>query len=393
MVLILGLLSCVAPATIDAYLPAFGALEKEFGVAAHDVQRTLGVYTGCFACMLLLHGALSDAVGRRPVIFVCLIAYIAASLLAVAAPSFAWLMVARMLQGLSAGAGIVVGHAIVRDCYDGALAQRSMAWLVIIYNLSPALAPVVGGYLAVQHGWRSIFLLLALLALAALVLSARCLPETLPAAQRQRLSWCVLFKNYRQILCQVQFLVPACAFSLVFGAQAFLIGGAPDFLRHALALPETRLATLFIPLVVGAMSGAFFATRIAHQWPQWLTAGLAYFLMASSCAIHAAYLHASASPALIWTLLPPAFFTAGLAMSVPAMTLRILSRIPTLSGTAASILGFLQMLVFSVVSGWLVPFTYGHPSRLALGMLVCVLASALSLFFAEYAIARHQQQD
>jgi len=391
MVLILGLLSCVAPATIDAYLPAFGALERDFGVMAHDVQRTLGVYTGCYACMLLLHGTLSDALGRRPVIVTSLIVYIGASLLAASAPSFEWLMTARVLQGLSAGAGIVVGHAIVRDCYDGIVAQRTMAWLVIIYNLSPALAPIFGGHLAVQYGWRSIFVLLTLLALAALLLSARILPETLPQAQRQHLSLHTLFRNWQKIVGQLGFIAPACAFSLVFGAQAFLIGGAPNFLRHALELPETRLAALFVPMVIGAMGGAFFAAKIASRWPQHLTCRLAYLLMTGSCAVHAAYLYTIPSPVFIWTVLPPACFTAGLAMSVPAMTLRILSSVPALSGTAASILGFLQMLVFAVVSGWFVPFTYGRPDRLAFAMLACVLTSALALFVVDRTVMRRQE--
>jgi len=390
MVLLLGLLSCVAPATIDAYLPAFGALERDFGVMAHDVQRTLGVYTGCYACMLLLHGTLSDALGRRPVIMASLVVYIGASLLAAVAPSFGLLMVARALQGLSAGAGVVVGHAIIRDCYDGIVAQRSMAWLVIIYNLSPALAPVVGGHLAVQYGWRSIFVLLTILALAALVLSAKALPETLPQTQRQHLSWRTLLKNWCRTVGQVGFIAPACAFSLVFGAQAFLIGGAPNFLRHALTLPETRLAALFIPMVIGAMGGAFFAARVASRWPQQWISRLAYLLMTGSCAIHAAYLYTHTSPSFIWVVLPPACFTAGLAMSVPAMTLRILSSVPTLSGTAASILGFLQMLVFSVVSGWFVPLTYGHPDRLAFAMLACVLTSALALFVVDRTVVRWQ---
>ena len=148
MVLMLGLLSCVAPATIDAYLPAFGALGREFGVPQDTVQLTLGVYMFCYAAMLLLHGTLSDSLGRRRVVLTALVCYVAGALLAAAAPDFGWLLAARALQGLSAGAGIVVGQAIVRDCYEGAVARRAMSYLILVFNLSPALAPIVGGYLA-----------------------------------------------------------------------------------------------------------------------------------------------------------------------------------------------------------------------------------------------------
>ncbi|WP_238990920.1 MFS transporter, partial [Acidovorax sp. ST3] len=78
--------------------------------------------------------------------------------------------------GLSAGAGIVVGQAIIRDCYDGAVARRAMSYLILVFNLSPALAPILGGYLAAHQGWRSVFLLLTALAGAAWLLCARRLP-------------------------------------------------------------------------------------------------------------------------------------------------------------------------------------------------------------------------
>ena len=83
----------------------------------------------------------------------------------------------------------MVGQAIVRDCYEGAVARRAMSYLILVFNLSPALAPIVGGYLAAHQGWRAVFLLLAVLATAALALCALRLPETLAPEQRQPLSW------------------------------------------------------------------------------------------------------------------------------------------------------------------------------------------------------------
>ncbi|AHV91475.1 major Facilitator Superfamily protein [Bordetella holmesii ATCC 51541] len=94
MMVMLGLLSCVAPASIDAYLPAFGALQREFGVPQETVQLTLGVYMFCYAAMLLLHGTLSDSLGRRRVVLGALGFYVWGALLATAAPGFGWLLAA-----------------------------------------------------------------------------------------------------------------------------------------------------------------------------------------------------------------------------------------------------------------------------------------------------------
>ena len=351
MVLMLGLLSCVAPATIDAYLPAFGALGREFGVPQDTVQLTLGVYMFCYAAMLLLHGTLSDSLGRRRVVLTALVCCGRRA-------------AGRRRAGLrlAAGGARVAGPVGRRRhrggpghrarLLRGAVARRAMSYLILVFNLSPALAPIVGGYLAAHQGWRAVFLLLAVLATAALALCALRLPETLAPEQRQPLSWRGLARNYGRVLGDARFVSLGLAFSLVFAAQGFLIGAAPDFITNVLGLQETDFAYLFVPLVIGAMLGALFAARKAGSWSDARVTALAYLLMGGSCLANLAYVAAAGRPALPWAVILPGVFTCGLAMSVPAMTLRILARVPQLSGTAASVLGFMQMLTFSLVSGW-----------------------------------------
>lgn len=384
MVLILGLLACVAPATIDAYLPAFSALEREFQVPPESVQQTLGVYMSAYAAMLLLHGTLSDAWGRKPVILASLLVYITGSVMAALAPNMDWLLAARVLQGLSAGAGLVIGQAMVRDCYQGEQAQRTLSYIVVVFNVSPALAPIVGGQLIAHLGWRSVFWMLAVLAAAACYLCMRRLPETLPSSQRQPLAWRQLRSDIAQLLGDVSFMGMSLALSLLVGAQAFLIGAAPDFISHTLNLPETAFAVLFVPLVIGAMLGALASAHLVRYWGDIRIIRRAYGLMLSSCAAYTWYLASSAAhPALPWAVLLPAFFTAGLAMQMPVVTMRILAQVPSRAGLAASLLGFCQMTTFSVVSGWLVPWVYGQPLRMSAAMLICVVLSAISWFWLQ----------
>lgn len=383
MVLILGLLACVAPATIDAYLPAFSALEREFQVPPESVQQTLGVYMSAYAAMLLLHGTLSDAWGRKPVILASLLVYITGSVMAALAPSMDWLLAARVLQGLSAGAGLVIGQAMVRDCYQGEQAQRTLSYIVVVFNVSPALAPIVGGQLIAHVGWRSVFWMLAVLAAAACYLCMRRLPETLPSSKRQPLAWRQLRSDIAQLLGDVSFMGMSLALSLLVGAQAFLIGAAPDFISHTLNLPETAFAVLFVPLVIGAMLGALASAHLVRHWGDIKIIRRAYGLMLSSCAAYTWYLASAAHPALPWAVLLPAFFTAGLAMLMPVVTMRILAQVPSRAGLAASLLGFCQMTTFSVVSGWLVPWVYGQPLRMSASMLICVVLSAISWFWLQ----------
>ncbi|WP_424227129.1 hypothetical protein [Achromobacter pulmonis] len=174
-----------------------------------------------------------------------------------------------------------------------------------------------------------------------------------------------------------RYVALGAAFSLLFAAQGFLIGAAPDFISNVLGLPETDFAYLFVPLVAGAMAGALLAARKAGRWSDGRITLLSYLLMGGSCLAYVLYMAAADAPRLPWAVLLPGLFTCGLAMGVPAMTLRILGQVPDLSGTAASVLGFMQMLTFSVASGWGVPWVYGQPLRLAAAMLACVAASAI----------------
>jgi len=178
-------LAPIGPFAIDTYLPSFPSMARDFAVGELLVQQTLSAYMGSFAIMTLFHGALSDSFGRRPVILVNLLVFVAASIGCALAPTIEALLACRALQGMSAGAGIVVGRAIIRDTYDGPMAQRLMSQVTMLFSLAPAVAPVIGGVLDIAFGWRSIFVFLTFFSLLLWAGCAWTLPETLPKTDRQ----------------------------------------------------------------------------------------------------------------------------------------------------------------------------------------------------------------
>ena len=145
MALLLAALSMIGPFSIDTYLPSFPEIATDLGASPLEVQQTLTFYLGPFALMMLWHGALSDALGRRPVILVGLAVYTLASLGCVFVTSIEQLWLLRVLQGISAGVGLTIGRAVIRDLYDGAAAQRLMGHVGMVFALAPALAPIIGG--------------------------------------------------------------------------------------------------------------------------------------------------------------------------------------------------------------------------------------------------------
>jgi DHA1 family bicyclomycin/chloramphenicol resistance-like MFS transporter len=165
LTLVLATLAMLGPFATDTYLPSFVAIGQQFSVGPMLVQQTFSIYLFGYSLMTLFYGTLSDSFGRRPVILASLLIFIAGSIGATLAPSFTWLLVFRAMQGMSAGAGMVIGQAIVRDRLSGADAQKMIAQIMMVFGIAPAVAPVIGGLLQVTFGWRAVFAFMAAIAL------------------------------------------------------------------------------------------------------------------------------------------------------------------------------------------------------------------------------------
>ena len=157
LAVILAALAMIGPFTIDTYLPSFPHIGAEFAATPAQLQQTLSLYLFTLALMTLFHGTLSDSFGRRPVILASLAVYALASIGCAMAASLPQLLLWHALQGFSAGAGIIVGRAIIRDSLEGHAAQRLMSLVTMIFSIAPAIAPVIGGWLQGAIGWRAIF--------------------------------------------------------------------------------------------------------------------------------------------------------------------------------------------------------------------------------------------
>ena len=192
-------LAMLGPFSVDTYLPAFPAIQREFGISTFQLQQTLSIYIITFAVMTLFHGALSDSFGRRPVILVSLAIYVFASIGCAFAESYEQMLLFRSAQGFSAGVGWVVGRAIIRDSFNDHEAQRLLSLIIMIFGIAPAVAPVIGGWLHGAFGWRSVFVFLSFYGLLQLTLCWWRVPETHPREARQPFAVVPLFRNYRQI--------------------------------------------------------------------------------------------------------------------------------------------------------------------------------------------------
>lgn len=368
----LAALAMLGPFSIDTYLPAFPYIEAALGTDAIAVQQTLTAYMVAFAVMILWQGALSDAYGRRKIILISLALFAIGSIGCATAGSIESLWIFRVLQGLSAGAGIVVGRAIVRDLYADAEAARLLALVTMIFSIAPAIAPMIGGWIVKHADWRIIFFTLSIYSVLMLWYCHKNLPETLLPDKRTSFRPKFLFDSYNQIFRSLAFQLKAGALSFNFAGMFLYVAAAPVFITRHLGLGPDQFAWQFVPAVAGIFLGALMVNRLAGKVPISRLMFFGYFLLIGASTGNVIY-HAFLPPALPWSVMPLFFYTFGMSLVAPILTLLVMDLFPDIRGTVTSCQSFTQTMLSAVVAGAVAPFLVHSVLWLALGQLVCAV--------------------
>lgn len=359
-------LSMLGPFSIDAYLPAFPQIRANLGASAIEVQQTLTAYMLAFAGMVLWHGALSDAFGRRNVILVALVVFAIGTFGCASASSVHYLWVFRIMQGVSAGAGVVVGRAIIRDLYSDAAAARLLSMVTMIFSIAPAIAPVLGGWIVTFFDWRAIFLALCVYTVVLGWFSWKHLPETVPMEKRQPFNPRFLAQSYGAIFGSFLFHMKAGVVAMNFAGLFLYIAAAPVMLPEHLGLGPSEFAWLFVPTVSGIFLGALAANRMAGKMTFARQIRVGFFFMLGAIAFNVTY-HAFLPPSLPWSVVHMFFFTFGSSIIAPGATLLALDLFPHIRGTVASCQSFVTTLMGAIVAGLVAPALSHSVFSLALG--------------------------
>ncbi len=380
LTLVIAGLLMIAPFTIDAYLPSFHAIADEFGVGHAAVQQTLSFYLLAFSALMLFHGPASDSFGRKRVLLLALAVYIVMTLLAAGAQNLTQLILARVGQGLAAGAGVVIGRALVRDLFAGAEAQRVMANVMLVFAAAPAAAPIIGGWLHEWFGWRAIFGFLALMALLQGLAVWRLLPETLRPEQRQPFSPRFVLCSYVQALRHPRYMQLIIVFALLFGGMFLYVAAAPAVLLDHLQQREVDFWKFFVPLVTGLILGSRVSNHLAGRLTpvQTMALGLGFSALAVLYNLFQAGLQPADIVHSVWlSVTPITLYVMGMATAMPALNLTALNYWPEQRGLASALQGATQMALGGVVSGVLVAWLADSLLALAFGMAGLYTASLL----------------
>lgn len=378
---LLLLLTVFGPISMDLYLPALPALTAELGAVTSIAQLTITACLVGLAAGQLVAGPLSDRYGRRRILLIGIVAYIATSLLCALSPSVELLIVARLVQGLAGGVGIVIAQAAGRDIFTGSALIRFYGRLTVIGGFAAIVGPLLGGVLNTVTDWRGLFVFLAAIGAGILIVTLVVFSETLPFEQRTTGGFGQTIRDFRTLLTDRLFLGAVLNQGFLYAALFAYLSGATFVLQDIYGLSPLGYALAFGLNSAGFMVFGYLAGRSAERWsiPGTLTVGILV------TGIGAAGLLAAGLTAMpLWVVIVSLFFLAsGVAISSPPATTLALADYPQIAGTASSLLGMVRF-GFGGIAAPLVGVA-GATTILPLGLVTVIsvlLASAAFLFLA-----------
>jgi MFS transporter, DHA1 family, multidrug resistance protein len=373
--LLLASLSMISPLSIDTFLPSFPTIAREFGLSSLEVQQIITAYLLPFACFSLVHGPLSDALGRRQVVIGGLVLYTIGSIGCFLAPTFGTLLACRVLQGMAAGIGPTVARAVVRDAFDGHNAQRLMSSMMLVFSIAPAAAPIIGGWVHVALGWRSVFGMLVVMGAALVLLTSLLMPETHPPEKRNPVHPVALARSCLNVAGNPAFLLLAFSAALAFASVFIYIGSSPAIILEQWHLSETQFYYLFVPIVGGLMTASFAGGRLAGRVSRAQILKFGFMLLCLSALIGAlAHLVMDDVPKLVSQVL---WFVmaVGAQLTYPILSLEMIDMFPRARGAAASVQSFIALGVGAVVIGLIAPLLHGDLEYLSMVSLLWSLVA------------------
>src|SRR6201996_5169670 len=261
MLLLLVVMSGVAPISLYMLVPALPVLATTFGRDISIAQMTVSLYMVGIACSQIIMGPLSDKFGRRPVLLAGLGLMVAASAACIFAESLPPPIIARFLQALGGATGMVVSRAIIRDLYSRDRIGAMISLVIAVMMIAQMLSPLTGGLLETAFGWRSIFYLITAASLVIAVAIAIALPETRrsrAAASGFRGDFGSLF-NSRAFIGYMLCMVLASQIIFVFA------GGGPYLVVTHMGRSSAEYGAWFATTAFAYLIGNVFCVRFAPR--------------------------------------------------------------------------------------------------------------------------------
>jgi DHA1 family bicyclomycin/chloramphenicol resistance-like MFS transporter len=370
--LVLGLLQAIGPFAIDMYLPALPSIGQSLGASMPAVQASLMAFFISLGLGQLIYGPISDMLGRRLPLVFGLVLFGVGSVGCALAPDIETLVVLRFMQGLGACAGMVIPRAVVRDLHTGHDAARLMSLLMLVFSVSPILAPLAGSFLIEAWSWRAVFWAVTVAAVLGLVLLLTRLPETRLAEDRAQSSIGSALRAYRVLLGDRHYM--GLVFIGAFGVSSFfayLANSSFVLIDHygltpreySYAFAANAASFIGVSQLTGRLSARFGLVRLVRFAVSGYALLMSLLLVANLCGVQR-----------LDVMLVMLFVGYGfLGLVVPSTSVLALDDHGAISGTASALMGTLQF----VTGAGVMALTGAMADGSARPMVVGIAGSAL----------------
>jgi DHA1 family bicyclomycin/chloramphenicol resistance-like MFS transporter len=340
LALLIGL-SSFGPLTMSIYTPVMPLIGSDLGAAADSVKYSLTTYMLGFAIGQLFYGPLSDRFGRRPIVLIGVAFFTATSVGCAFASSIEGLIGLRILQGLGAASGAVLGRALLRDAYETKEMPLVMSWIALAMNVSPAIAPSIGGLLGQEFGWRATFWFVAGFGALLLVAMTLALGET-NRFRSERIDLAVLRSGSGEMLRNPRFLDYVLTLGFAFAINFGMLAGTPFILQDKLGFSPREFGLIVLISTSGFAAGNFANNRLVGRMQSIAILRLAGWFHVTALTIMAVL--SLSGVATWWAIVGPHMVLSfGSGMIGPNASAGAVSLYPRLAGTASSWLGLAQM--------------------------------------------------
>jgi DHA1 family bicyclomycin/chloramphenicol resistance-like MFS transporter len=378
LAVILGALTAMGPLAIDMYLPALPTIAREMASSTASVQVSLAVYFIGIACGQAFYGPLSDRWGRKPALYFGLTLFSVSSVGCALARDVTALIALRFLQALGGCAPLVVPRAVVRDYFDQRGSVRMLSVLMLVMGLAPILAPLIGGQLLVNFGWRSVFWVLAAYGVFWLVIVTLFLHESLPLARRRRQRAADVMATYLGLLRDRTYIGYVLTGALIFAGLLAYISGSPFVFIELFQVPPEQYGLFFgvnaLGIIIASQVNRWLANKydarhiISAVLPVSVTAGAVLLIDA-----------ATGFGGFPGILVPLFFYIATHGFIMPNTTALAMAPHGAVAGSASALLGTVQFVLGASAGALLGVLGNGTAVPLA-----AVIAGCAALAFVTY---------
>jgi len=371
---ILGLLTAMGPLAIDMYLPALPSIGQSLGASMTAVQMSLLAYFLAMGIGQVIYGPLSDQIGRKPPLYFGMALFIVGSISCALAPDIYFLIVARFIQGAGACAAMVIPRAVVRDLHTGNEAVRLMAQLMLVFSVSPILAPLAGSFLIELGSWRSVFWVITLLALSGVVLLISRFPETCFRVRGKKIQMIKLWTDYRPLLKDRSYLQLVAIGTLGISSFFVYLANSSFVLIDYYGLTPIRYSIAFSVNAVAFIGAAQIAEKLGRRY------GLVKTLMTSLYGFAVMMLLLLIFNLIgfdrIQLLIANLFIGFGfLGLIVPISTVLALEDQGETAGAASALMGTARFVSGAAIMGFIGLFSDSSPRTMIVGIAACSISA------------------